>query len=341
MQPFAFLTEQGRARRMRPLAFAALEHYGFDVRRLRLVNNETNCTFRVDTEDGQTFALRISVPDIRTLAETRAEIAWLGALARESDIPVARPIPTRTGEFIVEAGARGVPEPRRCVLFEWVRGRTVGERPTRPQLREFGRLIARLHSFGASYRPPTPEAVRRMDQFFPLGGPDVLLNEDTRALLSPQGYDRLREMRAAVERELAWLYGRDEPPSILHGDFHWWNVMAYRDTLRPIDFEDLCWGYPIQDLAISAYYTAPGEHEEVFRAEVRRGYEEIAPWPELYPSQLDLHRVHRALDLFNFVLGSTYRHDQQLMEHFLDRIQGHHWQVYETWKSKFDERFYA
>jgi len=341
MQPFAFLTEQGRARRMRPLAFAALAHYDLDVRRLRLVNNETNCTFRVDTSDGRTYALRISIPDFHTLDEIHAEIAWLDALASESDIKIARPIPTRTGEFIVEAGARGVPEERRCVLFEWVPGRPVSERPTQAQLREFGRLIARLHACGASYQPPKPAAVRRMDRVCLMGGPDVLLDGDTRALLTPQGFEQLREMRAAVERELAWLYARDEPPRVLHGDLHWWNVMVSRGKLRPIDFEDLCWGYPIQDVAISAYYTASGEHEEAFRVEVRRGYEEVATWPELYPGQIDLHRVHRALDLFNFVLTSSYRHDRELLGHFLERIQGHHWQVFAGWKATFDERFYA
>jgi Ser/Thr protein kinase RdoA (MazF antagonist) len=317
-----------------------LKQYDLDVSRMRLVNNETNCTFRLDTADGRRYTLRISQPLFRSFGETVAEIAWLEALTRETDIPIARPIPTRDGEYIVRAEATGVPEPRCCVVFEWLRGRPLAERATAENFRSVGRLAALLHRHGAGYTPPKPASIRRIDSLYPLGGREMLLEDSTRALLSDEGYERLLEMRAAVERELDWLFGRGEAPQILHGDFHWWNVLVHRETVQPIDFEDLCWGYPVQDIAISAYYTAPGTHAEAYRLAFREGYEEVAAWPELYPGQIELHMVHRALDLFNFVLGTSYREDRELLEHFLDRIQGHHWRTYKHWKASFDERFY-
>ena len=41
---------------------------------------------------------------------------------------------------------------------------------------------------------------------------------------------------------------------ILHNDLHQWNVRIYRGRLSPIDFEDLMWGWPVQDIATTLYY---------------------------------------------------------------------------------------
>ena len=51
-------------------------------------------TFRVDTADGCTFSLRINVNSRRSLANIGAEIAWLAALATDTDLVV--PVPQRT-----------------------------------------------------------------------------------------------------------------------------------------------------------------------------------------------------------------------------------------------------
>ncbi len=340
MRPFPFLTEQGRARRLRALAFAALEHYDLDIRRIKLVNNETNCTFRLDAADGRSYALRISIPDLRSTRETEAEIAWLTALASDTDIAVSRPFPARSGAFVVTAEARGVPEPRHCVVFEWLRGKTLAERPTIDNLEAFGRLAARLHRCGKTYQPPDPEAIRRMSSPYPMGGPEKIPDDDTRTLFPPESFRQLLEMCAAVERELDWLFSSDETLHVIHGDFHWWNVMVGRSVLHPIDFEDLCRGYPVQDIAITLYYMDRNDKFPERRAAFRRGYESVAPWPEMYPGQIELHMVHRALDLFNFVLGSSYRHDRELLDSFIEAIQGHHRRTFEIWQSSFEDDFY-
>ena len=49
MKPYRNLTERGQARRLRPLAWNALQQYDLDVARLRLVTNDMNGIFRLDT----------------------------------------------------------------------------------------------------------------------------------------------------------------------------------------------------------------------------------------------------------------------------------------------------
>lgn len=340
MQPFAFLTTQGRARRLRALAFEALKQYDFEVQRLRLVNNETNCTFRVDTADGQTYALRISLPDVHSYDEIEAEIAWQLAVARETDIPTARPIPSSEGSYVVTASAPGVPEPRHCVLFSWLRGRALEEVASPAEFEKFGVLAGKLHQHSASYDPPNPEVIRRMDRLYPFDDPEKILDEATAEHFPPDAYSMLVEMRNAAEREISWLFSGGRSPQIIHGDLHWWNVMSNRGRLQVIDFEDLAWGFPVQDIAVTLYYTTRSDDYEALCDAFRTGYESISRWPEMYPGQIELHMVHRAVDLFNFVLNSTYREDRDLLGNFVESFQTHHSVFFERWRAQFEESFY-
>lgn len=340
MQPFAFLTRQGQARRLRALAFAALEHYDLNVERMRLVNNETNCTFKVDTIDGCSYALRISLPDVHSIAEIEEEVAWQLAVANETGIPVPEPIPTQSGSYVVTAGARGVPEERHCVLFSWLRGRTLEDVASPESFHRFGALAATLHRHGVCYKPCKPDVIRRSDRLYPFNDPEKLLDQSTAQLFPEDAYEALLEMHAAAMRELDWLFSRGERPQILHGDLHWWNVMSDRGRLQVIDFEDLTWGFPVQDIAITLYYADRTDGFPRLREAFREGYESIAPWPEMYPGQIELHMVHRAVDMFNFVLGSTLKEDQELLDGFVDAIQTHHRKVFKTWRCHFSEDFY-
>ena len=122
-KPYSQLTARGQARRLRRLAEQALACYDLDVVRLRLITNEFNAIFRVDTAAGEKYVLRVTLPegghDRGTVA---AEMAWLDALARETDLGVPRPLATRAGELVVETADAGVPEPRLCAIFGWAPG---------------------------------------------------------------------------------------------------------------------------------------------------------------------------------------------------------------------------
>jgi Ser/Thr protein kinase RdoA (MazF antagonist) len=179
-----------------------------------------------------------------------------------------------------------------------------------------------------------------MNTLYPLGDPEKILDAATADLFTPEGYALLLEMRAAAQRELDWLYDGTRAPQLVHGDLHWWNVMSYRGTLQVIDFEDLCRAFPVQDIAITLYYTAGRANYEDLRAAFRSGYEAVLPWPEMYPGQIEILMVHRAVDLFNFVLGSTYREDRALLDSFVETINVHHTKIFERWRSLFDEAVY-
>ena len=95
---FSGLTRLGQTRRLRVLANEALADYDLTWTRLRLLSNEWNCTFRVDTPGGPR-ALRVMRRDAAIADQkVRSEDEFVSALAADTGIGLSRMIPTRAWE---------------------------------------------------------------------------------------------------------------------------------------------------------------------------------------------------------------------------------------------------
>lgn len=303
MKSYATLTKHGQARRLRPLALNALKQYPLDVARLRLVTNDFNGIFRVDTTDGQKFILRVTLPEGgHTLEHVSAEMDWLAALARDTSLSVPRPLPARDGRLVVEAQAEGVPQLRLCEVFSWVPGKDLADDMSEANIARLGELMALLHLHARAYQPSTQLSLLRFDRPFPFPEPVLLFNEPFAALFPP-------ERRAVFENAIAWaqesidrLQASDEPMRILHNDLHPWNVRNFYGVLSPIDFEDLMLGWPVQDIATTLYYF-PEENYAALRAAFQGGYTRRCPWPERHPGEIDSFIAARGFGLANFILN--------------------------------------
>jgi Ser/Thr protein kinase RdoA (MazF antagonist) len=319
------LSEQGRARRLRAVVEAALEHYDLAVVRLRLISNDTNGVFRIDTSGGEKYVVRVGIGgDIGHSAETvAAETEWLVALDAETDVVVPVPLPASNGSRFVTVPVEGVPDPRNVVLFSWLPGRLLHDRMTPETVGAYGALAARLHVHGATHRPAAGDALARYDRVIPFDEPVRVFDYEPR-LMAPDRRAVFEAARDRVERALIDL-ASVAPMQILHGDLHVWNVMASRRGLAPFDFEDIMWGWPIQDIATALYYLwiEPGfdARLEAFRL----GYESVAPWPERTPGELEAFLVGRILVLANgVVVAPEYRREADRLfarfEHRLRRL---------------------
>lgn len=303
MKDFYSLTNRGRARRLRKIALAALVDYDLDVARLRLITNSYNGIFRVDTSDGQKYILRVCLPLEHTQEQIRSEVVWLQAIHRDTDLLVPQPLTTRNGEFFTVKEVSGVPEPRYCVIFSWVAGRDLDQQLTVENIVKFGAFAARLHQHAAAFKPPEGFSIAySFDQVFPFDEPIILFDEahrdvmpsDRRALFQ----DALDRVGLAIER----LKASSEPVRILHGDLHRWNVKVYRGRIGAFDFEELMWGWPVQDIATTLYYFYGEENYPALRDAFQSGYTTVAPWPERYPREIDTFIAGRSLVLANTVL---------------------------------------
>jgi Ser/Thr protein kinase RdoA (MazF antagonist) len=166
------------------LAIEALNDYDLEVVHLRLLTNEFNGIFRVDTVGGDKYVLRISRPNERELNEIHSEMMWLAALRRETDLMVPEPMGTSRGELVTTIEVTGVPEPRHCLIFGWVSGNDLSEQLTPQNLHKAGAFTALLHKHGENYQPSEEFSVNRCNSVFPFGDPVVLFDEDIGDLIS-------------------------------------------------------------------------------------------------------------------------------------------------------------
>ncbi len=325
--PFAQLTNQGKLRRVRRMAIAALEHYDLTVHRMSVVTYHLNILYRVETSSGERFALRISHPTWRDDAELRSELVWLLALASDTDVCAHQPLPNRRGELITTVAVNGVPEPRRAVLFSWVPGIRLADRMSNENVERMGILSAKLHEHARAFVPPDEFTTRRLDRLFPRDEDVVLFSPQHACVFSTRQRTVFEQAIERAKTELDRLYRSSEQPRVIHGDLHHENVLVHRGNLQPVDFEDVINAYPIQDIALTfydfRYFTDPARHDyAALSAAFQRGYTTRLPWPQEYDDQIDILHLARRLWVANWVLThGDQKHHNPFIERETERYQ--------------------
>jgi Ser/Thr protein kinase RdoA (MazF antagonist) len=322
MKDYSQLTNRGRALRLRRMALAALERYDLDVQRVRLVSNDLNGIFRVDTTGGLKLAVRVCLPEAgHSLQEIRSEMIWLEALSRDTDLGVPRPVANLDGALVTTVQMAGVPEPRHCVAFGWMPGPDLADRLTLENVQKLGALSAQLHAHAEIFRPPPGFSIKTADSVFPFGDDVVLFDTAHGELVTPTRRELFQRIRDRVEDALDELYADRQGLRVVHYDLHHWNVKVFRGKLYALDFEDLMWGYPVQDIAITFYYWQDRPQFEELREAFKRGYISHSEWPEQWPGQIDTFIAGRGLDLANFVLRDPNPDWRRAAPAFFERVE--------------------
>ncbi len=323
MKNFYELTARGRALRLRRVALSALECYDLDVRRMSLLTNGTNCIFRIDTQGGKKFALRVCLAGAiaHSLEQIRSEMMWLDALGRETDLLIPAPLLTRDGALMTTVEAPGVPEPRHVMIFSWIPGGDIAEQLTLENVARYGAFAAQLHMHGAAFQPPPDFSIVSYDRTFYFQEPELLLKAERPDIISPDCHAVFQVATDRVRLAIESLKASGEPLRVLHGDLHIWNVKAYRGQVGAFDFEDLTLGWPVQDIAITLYYLHGRENYPQLLEAFRRGYTTHAPWPERESGEIDTFIVGRALTLANTLLNDHTPEWQAIIPDFMIRSE--------------------
>lgn len=302
-KPFYELTNIGRARRLRNMAIAALDYYDLDVADIRLITNDFNGIFRIQTKDNNKYVLRIGLPqgghDIQSY---RSEIEWLQALNQDTQLCVPTPIRAKNGDHVVTVRTEGVPEPRHCMIFTWIRGHMLANELSLKNVCLLGKLSAELHQQASTFVPSRQFKILRFDKVFPFPEPIILFDKEYAAFFSGEQEKIFRKGVEWAQNIINDLKKSKVPMIVLHGDLHQWNVHIFRGKLSPIDFEDLMWGWPVQDIATSLYYFIGMKNYLDLKSAFIDGYTQILSWPEQSVGQVDAFIAARGIGLVNFVL---------------------------------------
>jgi len=299
MKDWESLTERGQIMRLRSLAETALGQYQIVPRRLRLVGGFTNVIFRVDTDDGP-YALRVDLHQDHSDEDIEIEIAWLQSLAEISDLDIARVVSTRNARQYVHATGAGVPGTRRCVLFQWVPGKCLGDDPTVAGYHRLGQMSAGLHVHGEHFNPPHQPLTWDKVFYWPEEVDPVVVFDPDRAHYLTNGRREVLD-RSIARVEPAFSKLVPDEAQVIHGDLHPYNVHVYRDRLIGFDFEDVTWGHRVQDIAITLFYERNHSGYDDFSAAFEEGYRTRADWPVSYDGELEHFMAARTIMFINYV----------------------------------------
>jgi Ser/Thr protein kinase RdoA (MazF antagonist) len=263
--------------------------------------------FLIRSSAGEKFVLRIYSDEETTLKENQAEMFWLDALKRDTDLKVTEPIPRRDGKYISITNQEGVPPDRRCVLFKWIPGRPLENYLSYENYYKLGQALAKLHNHAESLNPlPIHIQPKRWDKVFYYPDEPVVYNTSEYSyLFPPERVELLENIIDKSENMFSSMFADQRGLMLIHGDLHFWNVHYFQGELYLIDFEDVNLGYPIQDIAVTLYYGRQRDGYAEWKAGLISGYKSIRVWPEGGEETIDTLMAARAVMFINYVARVT------------------------------------
>jgi Ser/Thr protein kinase RdoA (MazF antagonist) len=284
---------QSTTSQLRQLARMALDQQGVAVRRLRWMGEHSNHLFRVDTAIGDRLVVRVCLPNGRSDAELDAELAWLAALARDTDltVPLVR--------FSTHVATAELPTGGRCIAFGWLQGRHCEAHPSRRLVADLGRVLAVLHAHARRFGPQSGLTRPTLDIGRLTWAGTWEAAQLAQGLVDPATRRLLGEVAERVEAVLAQLGMDPAVHGLVHADLHLGNVLDHHGEARPLDFDDASWGHYALDLAVAVDSVPEALHPVLLG-----GYRAVQPLPEGYQEHAEALLAGRRLFLATFLLAN-------------------------------------
>jgi amino acid adenylation domain-containing protein len=296
----ALLDRQTRRELLIEAVEPVLAAYGLDGASVRLLEQKTNITFRVDA-GGERFLLRVCQAGVYGRQELASEGMWLRAL-RESGLVVPELVDALDGSPVSSVLLPGNAEPRWCVLLRWVPGEIVESAVDPALIEQVGELGARIHNVSESFVPPPGFSRPRWDcdrlfgrgEVIPAGRGEPLITARTREVLDAAAALLRQDMAALGETPDVW--------GLVHKDLEPDNTVFHEGRVHAIDFADCGWGHYLYDVAASLLPLREKKGYPELREAFLRGYRRHRPLRPEHEALIDAFLIARSLFTIRFMV---------------------------------------
>lgn len=226
--------------------------YGIDFHQLRLLDGFESYIYEFERK-GKACILRVGHSLRRSEDLVRGEVDWINFLA-DGGVQVCRAIPSLQGRLVesVEDGRGG-----RFVgvVFVKASGIPPGQHHWNNAFNQrYGALIGKIHRLSKRYLPPNP-AWRRPQW-------DDHLRPELESWLPPSDKTILEKYEELAGR-LATIPKSVDSYGLIHQDAHAGNLFVDESGhLTLFDFDDCCYSWFVNDIAIVLFYSAFGQDDE-------------------------------------------------------------------------------
>ena len=217
--------------------------------RATLINLSENHTYRIDAPAGATV-LRLHRPGYQTAVSIESELAWLQALARDTDLPVVRPLVGRDGRLVQQVAGRN------AVLFAFEAGRepVTGSASL---FRILGAFAAKAHRHVTTWHPPA-EFSRPTWSASTMLDSDGLWGDWRQAPGVAPMRSILDVVSETLRHDLA-AYGQSPDRfGLIHADMRLANLLVDGPRNVLLDFDDCGFGWFMYDFAAALSFIDTG-----------------------------------------------------------------------------------
>ncbi len=241
---------------------------------LRLINVSENITYLVEA-DGWRSILRVHRPGYHSHRAIECELAWMAALARESEVATPEVIPGKDA-VAIQSFDDGDNDQRHMVMFAFIDGEAPDEAcDLTPAFRTLGAMAAATHRHSISWPRPAPFERLTWDETAVFGSAATWGNWRAAPNLTADAAEVLEEVEATVIRRLAGYGKSAERYGLIHADMRLANLIITPRGPRLIDFDDCGFGWFMYDFAAAISFIEDSPQIPAMQAAWVAGYRTI------------------------------------------------------------------
>jgi Ser/Thr protein kinase RdoA (MazF antagonist) len=240
---------------LQQIAEKAVKHYALPQGvGVTMINLSENATYRVQSPDGQKWALRVHREGYHTKAAIASELAWLMDLRAQGIVVTPKPVKGSNGEIIQEVSGRYV------VLSDWETGSEpgIGQDLIKP-FEILGEVTARMHGHAKVWERPAFFSRFTWDFETSLGEAKPHWGRWRDGM----GVDPMKEKLFArtvgiIGKRLGHYGQGNDRFGLIHCDLRLANLLIDDGSVKVIDFDDCGFGWYMYDAATPVSFY---EHE--------------------------------------------------------------------------------